>query len=303
MSFRSSSRLLIGFLLLFGGLMAHASTPAPIPAKPLDPDQAIPAQPVIPTPAQPSAPATAADTNTTTPVPTISLTVLADSTLRNVLQELAQTWADSQASSPQVPLTLTNAGTMRNQVQSNPAWDVVISADLDDVKMLTDKGLLVAAGQHTLARNTLVIYGRKALVKDDALDWFDLIGTEWKKVAMGDPDQVSSGRVARRALQKHDLFDDDHKNLYVYTGTEALALQVVERDQADAVFVYKTDLATIDLPGFEIFPLSTVDAPPIFYTAATGRLSKNTELAQAFIAYCGSEAVRQIWAKYGFEMN
>ena len=297
--------LLCLVLLLFSRapLLAQTATPA----RPADPHQALPAQPVEPAPV-PAAPATpaspSADTNApvASPAP-VAVAIIADSSLKQVLQELAQSWADSQDSGPQVPLTLTNAGTLRAKVEAGPGWDVVISADAEDMKELTGKSLLLVDGQRSLARNTLVIYGRKALVKDDELDWFDLTGMEWKKVALGNPDLVASGRVAKRALQKHGLLDDEHKGIFTYALTEALALAVAQREQADAVFVYKTDLARISLPGFEVFPLKTEDAPPIFYTAAVCRLAKNPAQARAFIDYCGSDAARAIWARYGFETN
>jgi molybdate transport system substrate-binding protein len=292
-------------LLVLGLVPLSAQTVTP--ARPADPNQAIPAQPVGPSPVPP-APAVAAPSSPATnapgiPVPQVAVTIIADSSLKQVLQELVQNWADNQDSSPQVPLTLTNAGTLRTKVEGGTVWDVVISADVNDVKELTDQRLLTADGQRSLARNTLVIYGRKALLKDEDLDWFDLIGTEWKKVALGNPDLVASGRIAQIALQKHDLLDDDHKGVYVDAPTETLALAVAERDQADAVFVYKTDLVGINLPGFDVFPLATVDAPPIFYTAAVSRLAKNPAQARAFIDYCGSDAAKVIWAKYGFETN
>ena len=283
------------FFLLTAGF-SHAQTATP--AQPVDPSQPIPAQPALPSSPQASPISTNAPTAT---APTV--TVLADSSLRAVLQALAQAWADDQPDSPQVPLSLTNAGTIRAQLQSNPAWDVVIDADLDDVKAMTDQGLLSPEGQHSLARNTLVLFGRSPIVKEDAPDWFDLIGTEWKKVALGDPDLTVSGRVARHALQQHGLFDDDHKGLYSYAPTETRALQIAEREQVDAVFLYRTDAAGISLPGFEIVPLGSTDAPPVFYTAALGRLSKNPVAARAFIEFCAGEAARDIWKKFGFETN
>jgi len=282
------------FLSGFAPLHAQTATPA----QPADPNQPRPAQPVIPDSVTPPAPST-----NSASAPQVAVAVIADSSLKQVLQELAQAWADSQDSGPQVPLTLTNAGTLRAKVEGGSTWDVVISADVEDVKEMTASGLLFADGQRSLARNTLVVYGRKALVKDDDFDWFDLIGTEWKKVALGNPDLVASGRVAKRALQKHDLLGDDHKDAYVYAPTEALALAVVQREQADAVFVYKTDAAKISLPGFDIFPLKTDDAPPVFYTAAVCRLAKNPAQARAFIDYCGGDAAKAVWAKYGFETN
>ena len=297
-----ASRFLACLVLLIFSL-APLSAQTPAPARPADPHQPIPAQPVEPSPATPT-PASSSGTNASTATASqVSLAIIADSSLRQVLQELAQSWADTQETSPQVPLTLTNAGTMLAKVEGEATWDLVISADVQDAKTMTDKGVLLADGQRSLARNSLVIYGRKALIQDDELDWFDLIGSEWKKVAMGNPDLVASGRSARRALQKHGLIDDEHKKVYVYASTETLALDIASREQADAVFAYKTDVLAASLPGFATVPLKSDDAPPIFYTAAVCRLAKNQAMARAFIDYCTGDAAKEIWAKYGFETN
>jgi len=308
------NRLLLSLALLLVSLAPLFAQPA-VPAQPADPNQPRPALPVVPdtiTPPQyatPAANSPAASTNSAPAAPAaaqVALSIIADSSLKQVLAELAQAWADNQDNSPQVPLTLTNAGTLRAKVESSTAassWDVVISADVADVKEMTDKSFLFADDQRSLARNSLVVYGRKALVKDDELDWFDLVGTEWKKVALGNPDLVASGRVAKLALQKHDLLGDDHKDVYDYEPMEKLAVAAVDREQADAVFLFKTDAMRMSLPGFENFLIKTDDAPPIFYTAAVGRLSKNPTLAHAFIDYCGSDVAKPIWAKYGFETN
>jgi len=117
------------------------------------------------------------------------------------------------------------------------------------------------------------------------------------------PDLVASGRVAQRALQKHGLINDDNKGIFTYAQTDALVLGVVQKEQADAVFVYKTDAAKMTLRGFDIVDIKTEDAPPIFYTAAVCRASKNQTMARAFIDYCSSEAAKPVWAKYGFETN
>jgi molybdate transport system substrate-binding protein len=305
-------RLLVclGLMMLSLGFLSAQTA---IPARPADPNQAMPAQPVEPMPVPPApthpsqtpTPATPATNapDATAPSGPVALSIIADSSLKQVLQELAQNWADSLDDGPQVPLTLTNEGTIRSKIESGSTWDLVISADVQDVKDMTSSGLLMADGQRSLARNSLVIYGRKALIKDDDLDWFDLVGSEWKKVALGDPDMVASGRVAKRALQKHSLISDDTKDVFVYAPTESRALSVVEQEKADAVFLYKTDLNGITLHGFELYPLTSDEAPPIFYTAAVCKGAKNGAQAQAFILYCGSDAARAIWAKHGFETN
>lgn len=297
-------RLLLCTGFLFFNLATALAQPA-TPAIPADSGQARPALPVAPeavTPAKPTAPAT--NSPASVPVGTASVSVIAESDLKAPLQELAQAWADNQDNSPQMPITLTNTGTIRSKAESGAgAYDVVISADVDDVKAMTDAGILSADGQRSLARNTLVVYGRKALLKDDDLDWFDLVGSEWKKVALGNPDLVASGRVARRALQKHSLINDDNKDLFVYAITDSLALSTVARQQADAVFAFKTDAAKMNEHGFEIMPISTQDAPPVFYTAAISRQAKNPTQARAFLDFLSGETAKPVWVKYGFETN
>ena len=81
------------------------------------------------------------------------------------------------------------------------------------------------------------------------------------------------------------------------------SLVAAQKEQDDAVFVYKTDAALVKLPGFEVLPLGSDDAPPVFYTAAVSRLAKNPAQARAFIDFCTSAAAKPIWAKYGFETN
>jgi len=287
-------------------------TQAQIPAQPADPNTPLPAQPVQPAipfvPAQPAHPLTVpsgglpgATTSTTTTGPQVS--IIADSSLKAVLSELAQTWANNQDTGPQMPITLTNAGTMRAKIESGGAWDLILDADVADVKALTDHTFLLPDGQRSLARNTLVIYGCAPLVKDDALDWFDLIGMEWKKVALGNPDLTASGRVAQRALAKHDLLGEDHKGIYLKEPNETAALQALQRQQADAAFVFKTDASAMNLPGFETTTIKSDDAPPIFYTGAVFRLAKNAPLARSFLEYISSAASRPIWMKYGFETD
>jgi molybdate transport system substrate-binding protein len=294
----------VGCALVSCAFMVHHAC-AQVPAQPADPNQPVPAQPLQPpvpaVPPQPAATAVPATNMPTAAGPTLA--IIADGSLKAVLQELAQTWADNQTTSPQMPITLTNAGTMRAKIEAGGTWDLAIDADVADTKAMTDHDLLLADGQRLLARNLLVVYGRSPLVKDDDLDWFDLIGTEWKKVAVGNPDLTASGRVTQRALQKHGLLDDDHKGDYVRALNETGALQLLQRQQADAAFVYKTDLAGINLSTFESFPIKSDDAPPIFYTGAIFRLAKNADLARQFLEYCNSEGARPIWTKYGFETD
>jgi hypothetical protein len=109
-----------GYLALFLAVfwvVTFGVCSAQIPAQPADPHQAIPAQAVQPAVAAPVAPAPPVSPPPANPGAP-SLAIIADGSLKAVLQELAQTWADSLDSSPQVPITLTNAGTMRAKTEA-----------------------------------------------------------------------------------------------------------------------------------------------------------------------------------------
>ena len=76
---------------------------------------------------------------------------------------------------------------------------------------------------------------------------------------------------------------------------------MLQREKADAAFVFVTDLPGFSLPNFQAFPLKPEDAPPVFYTAAIFRAAKSPDLALAFLKYIAGESARPIWAKHGFE--
>ena len=119
-------RFLISLAVLMLSLMPLCAQTA-TPAQPVDPHQARPALPVVPdtlTPPELAVPATNAPSTNSAPTPAVPvLSIVADSSLRDVLQELAQSWADSVDSNPQVPLSLTNAGTLRARVEGGAKWD------------------------------------------------------------------------------------------------------------------------------------------------------------------------------------
>lgn len=274
-------------LHLLLGLMAFLPLSAQVPAQPLDPNQATPA----PVPSTNQAPAD------NTPV----LSIAAESSLHQVMQELAQSWADSRDDGPQIKLKLTNTGTLRTWAEKKEPYDLYLDASVDDVQSLTSSGALENGGQRLLASNRLAVYGRVAVEKDDELDWFDLVGTQWHKVALGNPDLTSLGRASVKALQKHDLWNDDNKGLYLMGETEKVALNYLQQEQADAVISYQTELANLNIPGFELYPVKATDAPPVFYTAAISHGAQAPSLALDFIKFCATEDARAIWRKNGFD--
>ncbi|MEJ0000098.1 MAG: substrate-binding domain-containing protein [Verrucomicrobiota bacterium] len=183
------------------------------PATPVNGDVVAPPRPAVPSanaaPAAPPAEATVA--------------VIAESSLKAVLSNSRRPGPTASPTARRCRLRSPTLARSSPGSRPTPGFDVVISASIDDIKTLTDRTLVLPTASASLARNSVVIYGRKALLKDDDLEWFDLVGSEWKKVALGKPDLVSSGRVAQRALQKRGLINDDNKDVFTYGMTDSLA--------------------------------------------------------------------------------
>src|SRR5271167_2235281 len=130
--------LLVLVLFCCGVVFLHAQSATP--AQPVSPDQARPATPVAPDELTPNAnPTTSgASMSAVTPAPSTNappaaapapanLSVIAESSLKAVLAELTQAWADNQDNNPQVPLAFTSSGIIAAKAATTGDYDVVIS--------------------------------------------------------------------------------------------------------------------------------------------------------------------------------
>lgn len=228
-----------------------------------------------------------------------TIVIVADNTLRAVLPELTQAWADKQPDT-NVELQFTNAETMQKQIVDNKGGDVLIFANADDLKEATKRGYILASEQKQVARNDLIVYGRKALLPDEELEWFDLVAREWETLAMGDPSRTASGRAAQAALKKHDLEARVKSNGTRLCGNEVVALDCARRGEVEAVFLLGTDLGKSLLDGFVIYPINRADYPGIFYIAAPTKASKAPSAARSYIQSLAAPESLPIWTKYGF---
>ncbi|PAW77728.1 MAG: molybdate ABC transporter substrate-binding protein [Verrucomicrobia bacterium Tous-C9LFEB] len=228
-----------------------------------------------------------------------TLVIVADNTLRAALPELTQIWADKQPDM-NVELQFTNAETMQKQIVDNKGGDVLIFANADDLKEATKRGYILASEQKQIARNDLIVYGRKALLPDEELEWFDLVAREWETLALGDPSRTASGRAAQAALKKHDLEARVKGKETRLCGNEAAALDCARRAEVEAVFVLNTDLGKTVIDGFVAYPINRADYPGIFYIAAPTKNTKAPSAARSYIQSLAAPESLPIWTKYGF---
>jgi molybdenum ABC transporter molybdate-binding protein len=225
--------------------------------------------------------------------------VTADSTLRGVLPELTQAWADNQ-SGMRVELQLANADNIRKLLVGGKGGDVVILADLGEAKTAAKNGFLMEDSLKTVARNELIIYGRKPLLADEELEWYDLLEREWEHFAMGNPELTWSGRAAQAAILKHGMGARIKGEGVHLGGNEAVTLDFARHGEADAVFILRTDLNKTLIEGFMVHVIDAADYPPFFYVAGVPKTSHSASAAHSFIDSLTSKEAVQIWKKAGF---
>ena len=122
------------------------------------------------------------------------------------------------------------------------------------------------------------------------------------RVSIGDPKAPAIGRVAKKMLQKANIWEDVTKNIKVYAPTVNQLLIYVALGQVDAAIIWGDLVTWAEGKGkLEAIPIEAkyniIKTIPTAVCTKTG----NKELAYKFNEYISSEEGMLIWEKWGFE--
>ncbi|MHB8996591.1 MAG: molybdate ABC transporter substrate-binding protein [Armatimonadota bacterium] len=119
-----------------------------------------------------------------------------------------------------------------------------------------------------------------------------------RRIGMGDPGEVGVGFYAKEALVKADLWDTVESHaVYSQSGCELLKWLGLGRDiEAAIVFTVCSDEDRSSIGQMIEFPAELIAPVPLLL--ATPKDSPRAAEAQAFIAFCRSEAARPILVKH-----
>jgi molybdate transport system substrate-binding protein len=189
-----------------------------------------------------------------------------------------------------------SSSTVARQIESGAPFDLFLSANLDWVDHLEDRGLLDRVSRREIARNRLV-----AVQPLDAPFPLTLVGElsadlRPRPWTTGDPAHVPAGRYARAALESLGWFADLEPTLVPAADVRA-ALRLVERGEVDWGLVYATDARASDavVVAHEVDPALH---PPVVY--AGGVVAGGSEEAAAFLHWLAGEGARDLFAERGF---
>jgi molybdate transport system substrate-binding protein len=222
--------------------------------------------------------------------------VFAAASLKNALDDARDEW---QARSGKVAtISYAAASALAKQIEQGAPADIFISADLDWMKYISDKGLTAKDSERRLLSNKLVLIAprdaKTALHLAPGINLRDVLGDGM--LAMCDL-AVPAGKYGKASLESLGLWDQV-KDKTAFAPDVRAALLLVSRAEAPLGIVYATD-ARVD-PNVAIvdeFPENS--HPPIIYPIALTANSTNLDAA-SFLAFVESPAGRPFFERQGF---
>jgi molybdate transport system substrate-binding protein len=224
------------------------------------------------------------------------VTVFGAASLADALKEIAGDY--QKQSGKAVAVSLAASSALARQIEASGGADVFISADLDWMDYLDNKGLIQHDTRENLLGNRLVLVAGKDVSTNITIaPHFDLLGAlKGGRLAMADPDSVPAGKYGRTALISLGAWNGvvDH---VVNAENVRVALAYVARGEAPMGIVYETDAkADSNVKTVGVFPENSHQ--PILYPAALVKDAKPE--ARTFLAYLASPAARAVFEKDGF---
>jgi molybdate transport system substrate-binding protein len=223
------------------------------------------------------------------------VTVAAATSLRKVVPALVEAFSAAHPGA-RIVVTYGASGEIVKQVEGGAGIDLVLVAAADPAERLVKGGHVDPASRRVVATNELVLVGRAGgprltFATLDALP-------AGERLAIGDPGAVPAGSYAREALERLGLWSKLEGRV-VLGGNVAAVLAYVERGEAPAAIVYRTEIA--GAKGIEVLDVAKGQWAPVPEVVggivADGRARGRAALLLDFMA---SPEGRRIFAQYGF---
>ncbi|MBA5635989.1 molybdate ABC transporter substrate-binding protein [Duganella sp. LX20W] len=223
------------------------------------------------------------------------ITVSAAASLSNAFRDIAQAYEQAHVGD-KVLLNFGGSDALVQQIAKGAPVDVFASADQEAMDKAENQKLLRLGSRANFASNRVVLIV-PASGGAELHGLGDLTQPGVKRVTLGNPASVPIGRYARQALEQTHLWPAvEAKAIYVTSVRQSL--DYVARGEADAGFVYATDVA-VQKDKVKVVAMVPT-ATPVSYPIAATAGSAQAEAGRRFISFVQAAAGQAILAKYGF---
>lgn len=227
------------------------------------------------------------------------LTVFAAASLKESLDEAATAY--KAATGQDVRVSFAASSALARQIEQGAPADVFISADLEWMDYLQQRGLVDAGTRRNLLGNRLVLVApAMSQVKRVALhrgaDLRPLLGADGR-IALALTASVPAGKYAKAAFESLGMWNALSSRTAEAENVRA-ALLLVSRAEAPLGVVYASDAqAEPKVRTVAVFPASS--HPRIVYPAARIAASRQPQAAK-FVQWLQSAKAQAIFRRHGF---
>ncbi len=220
------------------------------------------------------------------------LTVSAAASLSESFTQISQEF--TKETGVKVNLNFASSNNLLRQMEQGAPVDVFASADQETMDSAVKKSLVDPATRRDFALNDLVLItpANGTLSGPDGL-----ADAAVKHIAIGTPESVPAGRYAREALTSAGTWEA-LQSKFVFGNNVRQVLSYIQRGEADAGFVYRTDALA---GGKDVRIVTAMTGhKPVCYPIAVAKNSADGKAAQKFVDFVLSPRGLEILAHYGF---
>lgn len=231
--------------------------------------------------------------NTAAPKTGVKITVAAAADLALAFKEIGDLYEKTTGNEAEI--TFSSSGTAREQIANGAPYDVYASANVKYVDDLIAQDKIIADSKELYA------IGRvgAATLKSSSLqvkEASDLLKTEFKKIAIANPDHAPYGVAAKEALESMGLWDQ-LKDKLVYAKDIQDTLTMIKTGNVEAGFI-SLSVVNKDEVNFLLFDDKLHN--PLKQAIAVVKTTQHEQEARDFIKFVNGEQGREIMKKYGF---
>ena len=225
-----------------------------------------------------------------------TVTVFAAASLKEALEENVKAY--QSGANDRVVVSYAASSALARQIEAGAPADMFISADLEWMDYLQQRGLIKAHTRRNLLRNRLALIApADSKVSVNIAPGFPLAALLGNgRLAMANPDTVPAGKYGKASLEALGVWRTVQSKVASTENVRA-ALVLVSRGEAPLGIVYRTDaLADAKVRVVGLFPENT-HAPIVYPVAATASAKP---AATAFLTWLYGAEARAIFQKHGF---
>jgi molybdate transport system substrate-binding protein len=199
-----------------------------------------------------------------------------------------------------VKLSFGSTGKFYAQIKGGAPFDVFVAADSATPQRLEEEGMTVNGSRFVYALGNLVLWSARPGYVDDKGAVLRKGG--YNKLAIADPKLAPYGMAAKETLEKLDLWDAVQSKL-VMGENITQAYQFAATGNVELAFVALSQVmrdGKVSAGSWWIVPPQMYN--PIRQSAVLLSGAKDTEAAQAFLAFLKSEKAATVIRSFGYEL-